>query len=232
VISDPSDPNGDEHCDRFETEGLLRLERGEPLDEHFATCPDCLEARTVYARLRQEIAGIGAGDEPPRDWQARVWARLEERPRRPRWIWFLAPVGAAALAATLFFAMPQTPSTPSLVQEVVAGGSVRRAAGARPGDRLELRAETAGSPHAELRIYRNRRELILRCPGAASVASCHRDGDEIGASLTFPSVGEYQAVLVYGPEPLPPPGKGFDPDAGAAFARGAQVLLGGEISVR
>lgn len=216
-------------CHRFETEGLLQLERGEPLGEHFATCPDCRQARAAYDRLRQKIAEAGTEDEPPAGWEARVWERIGERKRRPNWIWFLAPVGAAALAATLFFAVPQTPSHPTLVQEVVEGGSTRRASGARPGDRLDLRAETAGSPHAELRLYRNRRDLVLRCPGDPA---CRIDGDEIRASLTFSAAGEYQAVLVFGPEPLPPPGKGLDPDAGAAFARGAQVVLGDEISVR
>lgn len=216
-------------CDRFETEGLLQLERGEPLGEHFATCPDCLQARAAYERLRQDLAGVGTDGEPPAGWEARVWARIEEKKRRPRWIWFLAPVGAAALAATLFFAVPRTPSAPSLVQEVIAGGPARRSAGARPGDRLDLRAETAGSPQAELRIYRNRRDLVLRCPGDPS---CKSEGGELRTSFTFLSVGDYQAVLVHGPEPLPPPGKGLDADAGAAFARGAQVLLGEEISVR
>jgi len=216
-------------CDRFETEGLLQLERGEPLDEHFVTCPDCLEARAAYARLRQDIAGIGAGDEPPADWEARVWARLAERKRRPRWIWLLAPVGAAALAATLFFALPRTPAEPSLVQELVEAGPTRRATGAHPGERLHLRAETAGSPQAELRVYRNGRDLLLRCPGDAS---CQRKGSELSATLLLSSPGTYQAVLVLDDDPLPPPGKGLDPDAGAAFAQGARVLLGEEIAVR
>lgn len=220
------------HCDRFEAEGLLRLEQGEPLGEHFATCPDCREARAAYERLRQDIAGIGADDDPPAGWEARVWTRIEERKRKPRWIWFLTPVGAAALAATLFFAVPRTPSAPSLVQEVVAGGPVRRSAGARPGDRLDLRAETAGSVHAELRIYRNGRDLVLRCPSDGGDPSCRREEGEIRASLTFQVVGEYQAMLVLGQEPLPPPGKGLDPDAGAAFDHGARVLVGDQISVR
>lgn len=216
-------------CDRFEAEGLLRLERGEPLDEHFATCPDCREARAVYERLRQEIGEVGLEEEPPPGWEARVWQRLEERRRRPRWLWIFTPLGAAALAATLFFALPRTPSTPSLVQEIVGGETVVRAASAHPGDRLELRAETAGSPHAELRVYRNDRELLLRCPGDSS---CERTGSEIHAALTFPSAGAYQAVLVLDDEPLAAPGKGLDSDAGAVLDRGAQVLLGERVTVR
>lgn len=216
-------------CDRFEAEALLRLERGEPLDEHFATCPDCREARAVYERLRQEIREVGVEEEPPPGWEARVWQRIEERRRRPRWAWVLAPLGAAALAATLFFALPRTPSTPSLVQEIVGGETVVRAASAHPGDRLELHVETAGARYAELRVYRNERELLLRCPGDSS---CERDGSEIRVSLTFPSAGEYQAVLVLNDEPLAAPGKGLDSDAGAALDRGARIVLGDRVAVR
>jgi hypothetical protein len=215
-------------CDRFETEALLRLERGEPLDEHFATCPDCRAARAVYERLRQEIGEVDAEEEPPPGWEARVWERIGER-RRPRRAWFLAPLGAAALAAALFFTLPRTPSAPSLIQEIVGGEAVVRSASAHPGDRLELRVETAGSPYAELRVYRNDRELLLRCPGHPS---CVRDGSEIRASLTLPAAGTYQAVLVLDDEPLPAPGQGLDPDAGAALDRGARIVLGDRVAVR
>lgn len=219
-------------CERFENEGLALLERGEPLDGHFADCPDCRAARAAYQVLQEQIAEAGAADEPPAGWQNRVWERIEERRRRPSWRWLLAPLGAAALAAAVFFAMPRTPAAPSLVQEISPGPVVHRSASAHPGDHLSLRADIAGSPHAELRIYRNGRDLVLRCPSDAGDASCARDGDEIRASLTLPSAGDYQAVLVLDDEPLPPPGKGLDPDAGAAFAQGAQVVLGDEISVR
>lgn len=216
-------------CERFESEGLALLERGEPLDEHFADCPDCRAARAAYRLLREEIAETSAEDEPPAGWQNRVWERIGERRRRPLWGWLLAPLSAAALAAALVLAVPRTPAAPSLVQEIVPGAAVHRSTSAHAGDRLELRAGTAGSPHAELRIYRNGSDLMLRCPGDPT---CRRDGDEIRAFLTLPSAGDYQAVLVLDDEPLPPPRNGLDPDAGAAFAQGAQVLLGEEISVR
>jgi len=216
-------------CERFQEEGLLLIEQGQPLDEHFETCPDCVKARAAFERLSKEIAIIGEDDEPPPGWQARVWDRVQARRRRPFWSWVLAPLGAAALAGILFFALPRTPSAPSLVQEIAPGDTVHRSAAAAPGDRLLLRAETAGSPHAELRIYRNGRDLLLRCPGAAS---CHRRGSELRVDLTLPSAGSYQAVLVLDDQPLPPPQNGLDSDAGAAFAQDAEVLLGDEITVR
>jgi hypothetical protein len=64
-------------CDRFEREGLLLLERGVQLDPHFDSCPDCLEARRVHARLGQHIAGLDADVEPSSAWKAGVWARIE-----------------------------------------------------------------------------------------------------------------------------------------------------------
>ena len=198
-------------CDRFESEGLALLEQGESLDEHFADCPDCRAARTAYQVLREQIAEAGAADEPPAGWETRVWESIEGRRRRPLWGWLLAPLGAAALAAAFFVAMPRTSAVPSLVQEIAPGEAIHRSASAHPGDHLNLRAGTAGSLHAELRIYRNGRELVLRCPSDSGDPSCRRDGDELRASLTLPSAGDYQAVLVLDDEPLPPPGRASTP---------------------
>lgn len=48
-------------CQRFEQEGLLRVERGLPLDAHFDTCPACRAARLhdciVVASLKEAPAG-------------------------------------------------------------------------------------------------------------------------------------------------------------------------------
>jgi hypothetical protein len=218
-------------CHRFDDEALLRLERGEPLDEHFATCPDCLAARAAYERLQAALAGAGADDEPPAGWEARVWERIAEtrRPRRPAWRWEIAAGAAAALAACLFFFLPRTPAALALRQEVVAGETAVRASAAHPGDRLRLEAGLAGAPYAELRVYRNGRDLVLRCPGDRS---CQQTRGMLSAELTIAAPGTYQAVLVAGDRPLPPPGAGLDQDAGAAFAAGAQLLRGEEITAR
>ena len=63
-------------CDRFENEALLLLEQGQPLDEHFSTCPDCLAARAAYDRLRNGLSHLGEEGEPAPGWQARVWDRI------------------------------------------------------------------------------------------------------------------------------------------------------------
>lgn len=224
-------------CGRFEAEGLLLLEQGLPLDEHFATCPDCLAARASYERLRVEIAALGAEDEPPVGWQARVWERLDQRRERRRpwwpggWRGWLVPVGVglAASLAALFLIRPPAPRPPSLRVEVQAGPTVRRGGEAQPGDLLRLTATTGGARHAELRVYRNDTELVLRC---STERPCSRRGDEVRAAVLLDAVGRYQPLLMRAEIPLPSPVSNLEKDTRAALAAGADVRLGSEIFVR
>lgn len=62
-------------CQRFEEEGLLALERGESLDAHFETCPECLEARAAYDRLKGRLAEPPSWN-PPAGWQDDVWRAI------------------------------------------------------------------------------------------------------------------------------------------------------------
>jgi hypothetical protein len=223
-------------CGRFEAEGLSLLEQGLPLDEHFATCPDCLAARAAYERLRVEIAALGAEDEPPVGWQARVWERLDQRRERrrlrwPGWRGWIVPaaVGVAASLATLFLIRPPEPRPPSLRVEVQAGTTVRRGGEAQPGDLLRLTAATGGARHAELRVYRNDTELVLRC---STDRPCSRRGDEVRAAVLLDAVGRYQTLLMRAEKPLPSPVSDLEKDTSAALAAGADVRLGTEIVVR
>ena len=226
-------------CNRFETEGLPLLERGLPLDEHFAACPDCLAARAAYERLGAEIAALGADDEPPVGWQARVWERLDQRRerRRPRWTGWLgwlvpAGVGMAGTSLAALFLIPirpPAPRPPSLHVEVQAGATVRRGGEAQPGDLLRLTAVAGGARHAELRVYRNDTELVLRC---STDRPCSRRGDEVRAAVLLDAVGRYQSLLIRSERPLPSSVSGLEKDTSAALAAGADVRLGSEIVVR
>jgi hypothetical protein len=226
-------------CDRFEAEGLLLLEQGLPLDEHFATCPDCLASRAAYEQLFTDIATLGAEDEPPVGWQARVWEQIDQRRERrkskwARWLgWpgWLVPAGAAAaasLAGLLLIHSPQ-PLPPSLRAEIQAGSTVRRGGEAQPGSLLRLTATTGGSSHAELRVYRNDTELVLRC---STDHPCSRQGDQVSATLLLDAVGRYQPLLMRGEKPLPSPVSDLEKDTSAALAAGDDVKLGSEIVVR
>ncbi len=224
-------------CDRFEAEGLLLLEQGLPLGEHFAACPDCLAAQASYAQLYTEIAALGAEDELPVGWQARVWERLDQRRerRRSRWLGWLVPAGAMAAAASLAALLlirppgPSGPQPPSLRAEIQAGATVRRGGEAQPGDLLRLTAMAGGARHAELRVYRNDTELVLRC---STDRPCSRHGDELRAAVLLDAVGRYQPLLMRAERPLPAPVSNLEKDTSAALAAGADVKLGSEIVVR
>jgi hypothetical protein len=218
------------HCHRFEDEALLRIELELPLDEHFATCPDCRAAREAYDRLRAGLAALGAEAAPPPDWRARVWQEISSRrSRRRRWRpWLLAGGLAAAAIAALLVRTPQHDAA-ALAGEVRPGASGRRGAEAHPGDVLVLRATTGGARHAELRVYRNDRDLVLRCPGDPP---CLRDRRLIGAELALDLAGRYQPLLLVAEGALPDPGGELDLDAAAAAKAGATVTLGREVVVR
>ncbi len=222
-------------CDRFEHEGLLRLEQGLPLDSHFDSCQACREARAASERLTGEIAAAGAEQEPPPQWQARVWAGIERRRaarrRRRRWLrWWLAPVGAAAALLLIVTLRPNLVAPDGVFRvSVEPGPGARRGAEAQPGDRLILQAATGGTPHAELRVYRDDIELVLRC---STAAPCTRQGDNLRATLVLPAVGSYQPLLLLSDQPLPAPtGSGLDADSAAALDA-AHVDLGVEIRVQ
>lgn len=221
-------------CDRFESEGLLRLEQGLPLHGHFETCPDCLAARAAYDRLQEEIAAAGEQYEPPAYWQSRVWAAVEarrERPLRPwRWLWVPAGLAAALLVVFVIGRRPEGPMLAALQVEIGAGpGAVRRGDETHPGDRLILRATPGSATYSELRVYRHDTELVLRC---SSELPCARQGDELRATLVLDALGSYQSLLLLSEKPLPEPSSDLDRDADAALAAGAEIRFGREIRVQ
>lgn len=220
-------------CQRFENEALLLLEQGQPLDEHFSSCPDCLEARAAYDRLRGGLSSVGKEDEPPADWQARVWEEIDRRKeRRRRWSpWWIAPVALATMVTLFLIWVPgRTPA--GLRIEIEAGTTVRRGAEAQPGDLLRLAATTGGARYSELRVYRNDTELILRC---SDEPPCSRRRGELSASVVLDGVGRYQSLLIFSEQPLPTPpntASDLDTDTDAALTAGAEVELGPRVVVR
>lgn len=221
-------------CDRFEREGLLALERGEPLDEHFESCPDCRRERAAYERLQRSLTEDEEQLRPRAGWQARVRGRIEARSAQRRVLRRRAVLGglaAAAAAILVAVLLPVEPSPASIEVSLASGGrGVRGATTGTVGDRLEVTARSGGSPRAEIRVYRDDRELVLRC---SSEPPCVRRGRHLAAGLVLELRGSYQPLLVTGDGELPPPtGGGLDADVGALVEGGAEVALGEEIEVR
>jgi hypothetical protein len=216
-------------CDRFEREGLLRLEQGLPLDPHFDTCADCRAARAEYERLHAGIHDLGRAHTGRADWQARVWAGVagagERRARRRRrWLWIMAPLAAAALLALLLRGRGPGPAEPALAYALRRPGQsgAMRGEHARPGDVVDVNIRTTGAAHAELRIYRDDQALIVRC---TDQPPCVRRGAGITATIRLDERGRYQIVLLYGKQPLAAPGAHLDDDLARARAAGAGVEL-------
>ena len=195
-------------CTRFEQEGLLALERGEPLDAHFSTCLDCRRAREFYAQLERHVVDTAADYRAPRDFEAGVWARIarEDSPRVPWYRRWWPALALPALAVTALWLLwpggSAEPARVSLSYSIVPAGATMRGDTAQPGDALEIRATTAARKHALLRVYRSRTHLLVQC---STEPPCQwRDG-VLSARVDLPTRGDYRVVLVLSDAPLPPP---------------------------
>jgi hypothetical protein len=180
------------------------------------------------------IGALGRDETPPAGWEARVRAALERR-RIHEW-WSparLALAAAAAIALTfaaVFLAPRFEPPPPSLIVKTQAGqGPLRRGAQAHPDDLLKLSARTGGARHAELRVYLNDAEVVLRC---STEPPCARDGDRLSAAMTLRAMGLYQPILFVADESLTLPESELDADIRAAVNAGARLVMGNEIEVR
>jgi len=217
-------------CDRFEREGLARWDNGAPPDDHERGCDACQRARARYTRIAKAFMDLPAS-EPPPGWQERVLERVDrerERNKRPpvRWTWVLA-AALLAVAAIVVLRRPREEAL-ALRQEVIHAASGRRADSAATGDRLRLRATLGSAAHAELRVYRGERELVLRCPGDSR---CSAERGSIGAELTLESRGSYRVMVLSAETPLSTPRGSLDDDARAAHALGGRVEVGPAIDV-
>jgi hypothetical protein len=139
---------------------------------------------------------------------------------------------AAAIAGVGIRAwVPRTTESPTIRIEVSrTSDRALRGADARPGDTIRLEARTGGAAFAELRLYLNDFDLVLRC---SEEAPCERRGGRLEATFAIRSVGRYQGLLLASTAPIPPPsGEGLDADAGRARSAGASVGLPEEVLVR
>jgi hypothetical protein len=221
-------------CDRFEREGLLALEKGLPLDSHFSTCPDCIQARADFDRLKQELSRQ-TKDEPDQGWKSRVRAEIadsRERGPRPMWGWMMT---AAAAVLLLFIARPlwmiwDTPEVSGLQLTLKRGeGVVRRGGSAQPGDILLIEANKPSTRYFELRLYFNERQQVLRC---SNQPPCVLDGSILTAQFRLDVRGRYQTMLLLSDQPLPLTSDSLDKDAGSVREAGGQVIIAQEIEVR
>jgi hypothetical protein len=213
-------------CDRLEHGDLLG-HLGETMDPHVQECGDCRARAGQYARLAASLAL--ESDRPlPDDWKQRALERLRrERTGRKRRTALTGGLAAALTVAVVVFATRRDSDRPPPGQLVVSleeGGGTWRGS-AHPGMRWHLSAAPDSSGRFELWVYRDERELVLRCADAApQTSTCrHRDGG-VEATVRLVSVGQYDAILLVSPWPLPTPGGDLNADLKAARRAGAHVV--------
>lgn len=219
------------YCDRFEREGLLKLEQGESLDPHFDECADCTKKRDTYKKIMKELKTMQQNLKAPSGWQDKVWQTIALRkqgtPRR--WKWALAPMAAAVAGAYLvFWVFLPTSSTVSISVSIEQSDAVTRGVNARPGDELVIDAAIGDASIAEVLVYRNDYELVLRC---SDKPPCSRRGRRIKARFVLEGIGSYQPILVLSESAIPPLTNQLDDDARIVLESGAKVELAEQVSV-
>ncbi len=218
-------------CDRFERDGLARMEAGLPPDDHEIGCSICQSAREDYERLGRALAELPP-IKAPEGWERRVLDSLPaSQSATGRVSWMPWALGLAAAAAIVFFIWRldrPTPGPLSVRQQVVATSSGRRADSAAVGDSIRVSTQGGSGEVRELRLYRDTTEVVARCPGDPGCAIV--DG---APQLTFVlrAPGSYRSLAIVGPQKAPEPAGALDEDARAASAAGASVEVSRAVDV-
>jgi hypothetical protein len=168
----------------------------------------------AIARIEAALASMGAQLEPPRGWEARVFAAIAVKRRRPWWQ-FAVPALCVAAAAAIYLAWPRgaAPREPlQLAMTVESGGPTVRGTQAHIGDTVHVRA-SGGAAHHAIWIYREERELVMAC------------ADDAPCDFHLTSRGDYSVVALSSDTPLPTPRATLDTDVAAAVQAGAQYKI-------
>lgn len=213
-------------CGRDDHDLLSRMESGLAPDAHEQSCPSCIDARRRYERLGEALRELPALPAPD-GWEQRVLASLPSKGRvrasNTRWLpWAGGLAVAAAAALILWQGRRPAPHPLSVRQEVVADASGRRADSAAVGDTIRISASGGDGPMRELRLYRDTKEVVARCPGDSG---CREAGGAIELTIELGAPGSYRSLVIVGSARAPEPTGSLDDDARAAVAAGASVEI-------
>ena len=231
-----AEPGAQRRCDRYEREALELIEAGQPLPEHFSTCPDCLAAAAAYRRLRSDLSALDTETAPGPDWKSRVRERIAEGEGNStvgRRVAAALALAAGLLVIVLLVRPDPGPIDETLTVEVSRpqDAAVLRGSEAQPGDRLRVTATVDPERVVELRLYRDDRDLLVRC---TDQPPCVREGDTIRLEIPLETVGRYQTILLTSSpgDSLPDPAGALDADVERAAEAGAELVVGEQVRVR
>jgi hypothetical protein len=216
-------------CERFENEGLTRFVAGQPLDGHFETCPECRAARASYQAVASALEQAREAYNPPGDWEAKVWAKIQRgqgAPQRARWPALLGFGATLAALAVFFVTSLGGPDALALATNQVERGSalvVRGASGgadvqaAAPGNIWHLAIKVPRGKLGDLRVYRGTNELVFQC---STSPDCIHSKDGLEARVKLDRVGTYRTIYIAADKELPSASGNLDADFAAAMRSG------------
>jgi len=216
-------------CERLEREDMLG-HLGEQMPPHVEECPDCRTRLAQYTRLAAALEAESSRPLPA-GWKERTLERLEperilerqqaaRRRRRAALAAGLACAGAIAVILVLVLRPPAPRGQSDLGVNVEGGMKEWRGQQYHPGDFISVPPLSMSGPNREVRIYRNAKEVLVRCPGDAG---CRLVDGQFELRWSIPTVGTYQIVWLASSSQLPPPTGDLDADVHAAQEAGAQV---------
>ena len=229
-MTEPGDtPDGTEPLDDDER-WLQAREEGSPLPPLSRERVAAYETLTEMVRSRARIA-------PPPSARDQLRAALDRdelagrRHARRRWVYAAAAVAAAAVILIVMWRPAPEEFTVVRIEsgDALRRGSIERGmAGdyqmAAVGDRLVVDARS--SDLKELRVYRDDRELVARCPGDPG---CAGGGPHWKLTMRFDAPGLYRAVRV---DKAVAPATTYDADMAALQSAGAVLDDDHHIEVR
>ncbi len=223
-------------CTRFENEGLLILEKGEELDEHFHNCEVCLEEQRKYQSLKALIFSSSLNSKPEPDWQSKVLGSVNNSnssdPIKKNNYWYGKIAAGFAIIAVigLFFQQLTTQSSlkPSLEISLISSGKLYRGENAKIGDQLIATVSPSVSVFTELRIYRDGR-LYYSCN---TNKQCNANEKLMKASIKLAAIGEYQVTLTQSNKKISLHSLTIDKDVLKARDLGAEVTVSKSVDVR
>ena len=194
------------------------------LDGRPAGSPEAAARRAPYEQLVGQLGALP--DLPPSDgWQVRFAERhaaeLRAARRRRRLKLALIPLAAAVLLLAWLLRRPDGGARrdgEALAVRIERGGREVRGRAA-VGDRVHI---TVALPAAALalRVYRDERELVLRCPGDGACGPAPAGGARLEVGYTLERAARYQVIAIGGPGPAPAPSGSLDGDLAALTAGG------------
>ena len=247
-------------CQRFETEGLEAMERGEALHQHFSNCDDCIEQQRKHIALKNLLSSLNQGSIPSQDWQAKVLTAintkepgdtLSDGPLQDQ----LGPatttnlshfkstnwLGAIAASITIF----------AIAALLIPQFGPSRSAQQHAFDELALNVISSSTTYRgktskvgdklsiTARVSEGQPHVQLRLyhdgrlyADCNSTLHCQQQYNSITATATLEANGDYQAVLVSNTQNTSLPDQRLDQDVTMARSLAAKVTVSDIVQVR